>query len=954
MVRKKRFKPSRRPNTFTYFASAQKRARRTVTFTKRKSFKRSLKKRRVTRSRVETFVRALKRNPGFTRFQRLLMSQRPVLGSKGRRTFLRAARRLFAYARRNIVLRRTPSAYFLNSRRQRRSLRKRRVLARRRRRNSRTKKKLFGAHRYTFSVYRVPAFLRKQRRKRLWSTVLRRQRQRALAPHFRRHVKSFFFVRGALRLVRRRRKFHVRRLKKRRVIRQRHSRRLASRLRPKFWRFRVRQLRRLRFQLRIRRLRAHHRRARLSKRIRRHYFRLARRRYKHHLRLSLGRFFMKRFKPTSRTASSSRFGISTFRRARHVFFYRRLLGRLRTFRKRRVRQLYKRRRANPPLRFLHKFFKTPPSSVLILRRRMVLLRRKRFFAKRGFYPRKSGRKARKQPRPTKPHSPKAQLRRRTRRAPRALRFMRRRDIHIRRLARRLKRFTKARMRKLRKRYLKRRKLLKARQWLRPQFFKRVRFRYYRRKRRLGFPPLQRQLRRHYPLYHRLITFRNLRPSGFRRPLLGPNVAGRVRRAIFARWRRGTLGSRYYRLWSTPSFYRRVIVPKFTAPRRYVSRHRVTHLPFGHRLLPWLSPTKTTLSHHHRYLGLALARSRRFRRYRQVKLLLRIPKWRKRYLVRRRRRFPTNLFRRPYQYTVRERKRRARRFRSHITSSRFYDLAARYAHVRTALARPARARFRLRLRRERRLVFGWRRVVHRLLRRHYRRTRRLRRLRLKRHQAQRRYVNHLRFLVRKRRQWYNPASPKVGRRARSVIRIRRRRYGSLRRLFTQRTRRKRRFRKKLRRLRRKKYHRVKSLRRRWRYRWVKRRRVRIRKFPSRMSPLMHSRRVVVFYMRQVTNNFFYSVFFRRRLLATFSNGRTEFVGSRRTSAVACESAAKRLAITFAANKVRGIFFVFDSRFNYFKRAVLRIFRARRFAILGCKYHMRRAHGFKARKRASRRV
>jgi hypothetical protein len=327
---------------------------------------------------------------------------------------------------------------------------------------------------------------------------------------------------------------------------------------------------------------------------------------------------------------------------------------------------------------------------------------------------------------------------------------------------------------------------------------------------------------------------------------------------------------------------------------------------------------------------------------------------KRYVVPRRRRYQNNVFGRQKHNKPRQRKRRARRFRSHITSSRFYRLASRYAHVRMALARPARTGFRLRVRRQRRLAFGWRRVAHRLLRRHWRRTRRLRRLRRKRHQAQRRYVSHLRFLVRKRRQWYNPASPKVGRRARPVIRIRRRRYGSLRRLFTQRTRRKRRFRKKLRRLRRKKYHRVRSRRRRWRYRWVKRRRVRVRKYPSRMSPLMHSRRVVVFYMRQVTNNFFYSVFFRRRLLATFSNGRTEFVGSRRTSAVACESAAKRLSITFSANKVRGIFFVFDSRFNYFKRAVLRIFRARRFAILGCKYHMRRAHGFKARKRASRRV
>jgi hypothetical protein len=118
--------------------------------------------------------------------------------------------------------------------------------------------------------------------------------------------------------------------------------------------------------------------------------------------------------------------------------------------------------------------------------------------------------------------------------------------------------------------------------------------------------------------------------------------------------------------------------------------------------------------------------------------------------------------------------------------------------------------------------------------------------------------------------------------------------------------------------------------------------------------MKSRHMVYFYMRQVTNNFFYSIFRRRRLLATYSNGRTEFVGSRRTSGVACESAAKRISIMLKANRVRAIFFVFDSRFNYFKRAVIRIFRARRFRIAGFKYYMRRPHGARPRKRASRRV
>jgi ribosomal protein S11 len=104
-----------------------------------------------------------------------------------------------------------------------------------------------------------------------------------------------------------------------------------------------------------------------------------------------------------------------------------------------------------------------------------------------------------------------------------------------------------------------------------------------------------------------------------------------------------------------------------------------------------------------------------------------------------------------------------------------------------------------------------------------------------------------------------------------------------------------------------------------------------------------------------NNIFYSVFSRRqRLLATFSNGRTEFTGSKRMSVVATEVAAKSLAAYLRANKIRYVYFVFTTRFNQFMRAAVRVLRAKRLRIAGFKYTARRAHGLGLRARASRRV
>jgi ribosomal protein S11 len=122
------------------------------------------------------------------------------------------------------------------------------------------------------------------------------------------------------------------------------------------------------------------------------------------------------------------------------------------------------------------------------------------------------------------------------------------------------------------------------------------------------------------------------------------------------------------------------------------------------------------------------------------------------------------------------------------------------------------------------------------------------------------------------------------------------------------------------------------------------------------PRAFKRRSLVYvHITRKVNNIFYSVFSRRqRLLATFSNGRTEFTGSKRMSVVATEVAAKSLAAYLRANKIRYVYFVFTTRFNQFMRAAVRVLRAKRLRIAGFKYTARRAHGLGLRARASRRV
>jgi hypothetical protein len=136
--------------------------------------------------------------------------------------------------------------------------------------------------------------------------------------------------------------------------------------------------------------------------------------------------------------------------------------------------------------------------------------------------------------------------------------------------------------------------------------------------------------------------------------------------------------------------------------------------------------------------------------------------------------------------------------------------------------------------------------------------------------------------------------------------------------------------------------------RWRLKTLARKR-----FMSRY-PVVWSKRLVYFYMTQTSNNFFYSFFSRRRLLASYSNGRTEFFGSRRRSSVACESAIKHVARTFNLFKLFRIFVVFSKRINFFSRTVLRILARYKFKIMGCTHLLRVPHGFPLRKRASRRV
>lgn len=136
--------------------------------------------------------------------------------------------------------------------------------------------------------------------------------------------------------------------------------------------------------------------------------------------------------------------------------------------------------------------------------------------------------------------------------------------------------------------------------------------------------------------------------------------------------------------------------------------------------------------------------------------------------------------------------------------------------------------------------------------------------------------------------------------------------------------------------------------RWRFKSL----IRKRFFSNR--PLLWSRRLLYFYMHQTPNNFFYYILSRRRLLAHYSNGRTEFSGSRRRSSVACESAVKHVARAIRRTKLTRIFPIFPKRINFFTRTVLRILARNKIKIVGCRYRLKVPHGAAARKRASRRV
>jgi len=211
--------------------------------------------------------------------------------------------------------------------------------------------------------------------------------------------------------------------------------------------------------------------------------------------------------------------------------------------------------------------------------------------------------------------------------------------------------------------------------------------------------------------------------------------------------------------------------------------------------------------------------------------------------------------------------------------------------------------------------------------------------LSRYDLHRRYFRNLRRRGPRRNFIIYPTVGFVGRRAR----LHKRRYGSLLNFFV----RKPRFRKLRRyvRLRRRKRTLVPMLRTRRRHRRL------YRALPA----IFQKRSFSYVFIKQTTNNIFYSVFSRKkRLLANFSNGRTEFLGSKRMSTVASEAAAKVLLSYFEANRIRTVFFIFGSRFNHFMRAAIKVFRARRIKIAGFKYRMRKAHSLGLRRRASRRV
>jgi len=154
MVQKNRFKAASRRSKFsTPFISRVNKPPRTSAFTKRKLSKYSAKKRRLIRSRVESFIRSVKGKLVLGRFFSLLSKRRrfpfiprgrwQMFARKHQRMLLRVARRLYAYSR--AIFRRTPRSHLLNFPKQWR-LRHRNGAWRRKRHNSRQRmKKLFGA-----------------------------------------------------------------------------------------------------------------------------------------------------------------------------------------------------------------------------------------------------------------------------------------------------------------------------------------------------------------------------------------------------------------------------------------------------------------------------------------------------------------------------------------------------------------------------------------------------------------------------------------------------------------------------------------------------------------------------------------------------------------------------------------------------------------------------------------
>jgi hypothetical protein len=454
------------------------------------------------------------------------------------------------------------------------------------------------------------------------------------------------------------------------------------------------------------------------------------------------------------------------------------------------------------------------------------------------------------------------------------------------------------------------------------------FGFRRRIQKRGFPSFVKQLRRHYRQFHNLTSLQSRRWRStvplFRHPVslrYHPLKRLRFRRRLYRLFRRTRRQFvRRYQFFLRRSSWagNRVRVGDLSPYSRLVARFRTMRGRLLPHRLAYMQAVRQRLTSKPRSRSrfLVSIRSRRRRRFKRKR-------HRRRSRYHRWRRSPANLFRRPGRYLGLRRAHARLAAWSQLRSSNFRGVRAAFLRPRPRAAAIQRMALDLHYRSQRR-----RRILYS---RHLQRSAVNRRLRRK----MRRYSVR-RWLARFRRV-----------RRRRFLRIRRRRYGSLRRRFRIRRhgrRLKRRRRRKLRRLRRKR-------RKLFPVYYARRRRRRLYPFVHRVFRTPH---MVYLHIRRVTNNFFYSIFLRRRMLMSFSNGRTEFVGSRRASGVACEAAARRLAITLRANRIRAVYLLLDSRFNYFSRVVLRILKANRFWITGCKYRLRRPHGAKPRRRASRRV